>query len=122
MTKKPPANFIPNNRKPKAVGDLLNRTFRSLRIKTKVERYAAFPRWEEVVGSEIAAVAIPEKIVRGNVLQVRVKDAVWAQELQLQKEMILENLHKLNTGAAIQDIKFSTGNPRLFEKQGLFEK
>ena len=98
--------------KPQNAGDILGAIFREKRITTKVKDYSVFPMWGEVVGEAIAKVTKPEKIIKGNVLLVRVLDSVWSQELSLQKEDILEKLFEVDTGAHIQDIQFVTGDPK----------
>ncbi len=103
---------------PVGIADILERAFVAPEMKNKVREYAAFPHWEEIVGPEIAAVAMPEKIARGRVLYVRVVDAVWAQELSLMKGQLLEQIRKFGAGAVLEDIRFTVGNPRAFAAQG----
>lgn len=86
-------------------------------LKKKAEEYAAFPFWKEIVGEEIASVAVPEKIIGGRVLKVRVIDAVWAQELSLMKTELLEKIHSSGKGALVDDIRFTIGNPKSFQQQ-----
>jgi len=100
----------------KAVSSLLEGTFKAFHLKKKVASYSAFPHWEEIVGKEIAKVCVPEKIVRGNILVLRVLDAVWAQELSLRQNEILSALHAFPKGALIEDIRFVTGNPKTVQK------
>ena len=81
-------------------------------IAKKASEYSAFPYWPKVVGEQVAKNTLPEKIIGGKILVVRVLDAVWAQELALQKHEILDKLHSLGTGAPIEDIRFTTGDPK----------
>ena len=101
---------------PKSAAAVLDSTFKHLHLKNKVEEYAAFPHWPEVVGAEVSQVAIPEKIISGKILVVRVLDAAWAQELTLQKAQILEKVNSFGAGALIEDLRFVTGNPQAFKK------
>jgi predicted nucleic acid-binding Zn ribbon protein len=103
--------------KPKAAAELLSQTLRAFGLEKKAERYAAFPRWEEIVGAEIASVAIPERISRGNVLIVRVLDAAWSQELSMQKQELLAKLQAVDIGAVVDDLRFITGDPRAIQKR-----
>ena len=103
-------------RRPKSTAELVGSTLRSLRISEKLERYAAFPLWPQIAGEEIARRAVPEKITRARVLVVRVLDASWAQELSLRKPELLEKIHEIGVGAAIEDIRFVTGDPTTFPK------
>ncbi|MFN8390701.1 MAG: DUF721 domain-containing protein [Bdellovibrionota bacterium] len=111
------STFQPRHRTPELIGGILDNAFRSPVIRKKVEEYAAFPYWEQIVGEQIAAVAIPEKISRGKVLRVRVLDAVWAQELSLMKQQIIEGIHRFGRGAIVEDVKFTIGNPKSFKKE-----
>ena len=82
------------------------------RLDKKLEQYAAFPQWPEIVGEEVAAVSRPEKILGGKLLVVRVADAVWAQELSLQKHILLEKMQNAESGSLIEDIRFTIGSPK----------
>ena len=108
--------FTPKRRAISSVSTLVERAIGAHHLNQKLEQYAAFPRWREVVGDEIADIALPEKITRSNVLVVRVLDAVWAQELSLNKTSIIEKIAILGEGAVIEDIQFLTGSPNSFRK------
>ncbi len=110
------AKYRVKNKAPLPVSSVLERTLGAYRLDKKLEQYAAFPAWPEIVGEQIAAVAIPEKIVRGKTLLVRVEDAVWAQELSMMKKEILERIFQHGSGALIEDIRFATGSPKTFSK------
>lgn len=106
--------MCPGSKKAKAklIADVIGGAFSAYHLKGKVKEYAAFPYWEEIVGPDLAKVAIPERIIRRKVLVVRVLDAVWAQDLTLRKDELLSKLTEFGEGALLQDIKFVTGNPR----------
>jgi hypothetical protein len=109
------ASFSPKA-KPEAIQNVLAGALQSYALKRKVEEYAAFPYWQDIVGPEIAEIAIPEKISRGRILNVRVIDAVWAQELSLMKQRIIDGMHRFGRGAVVEDVKFVIGNPLNFKK------
>lgn len=102
--------------KPQAIEAIIERSFASFRIKSKLKNYAFFPLWKEIVGEQLFKVCKPIKIINKNVLVVEVLDAVWAQELTFKVQDILSQLQKLNQGAYIEQIKIVTGNPRDFFK------
>ncbi len=52
---------------------------------------AAQASWAEVVGEQLAAVATPVS-ERAGTLTIECADAVWAQELDLMQEQLLERL------------------------------
>lgn len=101
-----------SRRKPATAANVLSSTLKALRLDKKAEEYSAFPYWKEVVGEDIARVAVPEKIIRGKILVIRVADAVYAQELSLQKNQLLDKLHCLKKGALFEDIRFVSGSPK----------
>ena len=103
-------------RGPEKIKGILSHTLGSYVLREKAKEYSAFPFWEEIVGKDIAAVAIPEKINRGKVLVIRVLDAVWAQELSLRKTEILDGFHRFGKGAIVEDVKFIIGNPQSLQK------
>jgi predicted nucleic acid-binding Zn ribbon protein len=114
--------MIRNRSKPSAAGDILSSVFKYHRLEKKVKNYSIIPDWTQIVGQEIADVAIPEKIIAKKILVLRVKDAVWAQELALRKQEILETLYTYQTqkeeqGTIFEDLKFVTGNPKDFIKK-----
>jgi predicted nucleic acid-binding Zn ribbon protein len=102
--------------KPHAVADLISAAFKNKKVKQKLSAYSAFPHWKEIVGEEIAKVAIPEKIHRKRMLIVQVESAAWAQELTLRKQELLDRIDSFGQGAVIEDIRFITGNPARFNR------
>ena len=101
-----------NSRPVATASAILDRALQHARLQNKIREYAAFPEWETIVGEEIAKVARPEKILRGKILVVRVVDAAWAQELSMQKSMLLDRIFEHKLGATIEDIQFLSGNPK----------
>jgi len=61
--------------------------------------------WSEVVGERIAAVASPVSERAGEVL-VSCSDSVWAQELDLMQEQLLERLRERLGEQAPQTLRF----------------
>ena len=76
--------------------------------------HAVFDFWDEVVGDDIAAYARPS-LIRGTVLWLDVSDSVWMQQLQFQKNLLLEKINLRLTGTKLTDIRFqldtSLGRP-----------
>ncbi|MCB0323839.1 MAG: DUF721 domain-containing protein [Bdellovibrionales bacterium] len=89
----------------------MEKTLAAYRLDKKIEQYSAFPDWPLVVGEDIARVAKPEKILRGNTLVVRVLDAAWAQELSMLKTQLMDSIFEYGLGGTIVDIRFITGSP-----------
>jgi hypothetical protein len=63
-------------------------------------------RWEEIVGSHIAAVAHPEGI-RARVLFVTVTDAVWLQQLTFCQAQLLQKLRQVLGDVPISRVHFA---------------
>ncbi len=96
---------------PESVASLVAPSLKRLRIAGKMKQYSVFQYWPEIVGENIAKVAQPDKIVRGQILVIRVIDATWAQELTLQKTKILEKFRQVPSGPTLTDIRFVVSGP-----------
>lgn len=103
-------------KEPKAASDILAYLLKSRHLEQKISEYEAFPRWDEIVGEKFAKVCKPEKIIRGKILVAKTIDAVWAQELSMQKNTFIDKVYELGIGAYIEDIRFEVSNPKDFGK------
>ena len=70
-----------------------------------IQEQKAVSVWPEVVGENISANSLAKSISSG-ILIVEVSNAVWRQELQLQKNAIIEKINKVLTRKTIKDIRF----------------
>ena len=70
-----------------------------------IQEQKAVSVWPEVVGENISANSLAKSISSG-ILVVEVSNAVWRQELQLQKNAIIEKINKVLTRKTIKDIRF----------------
>ena len=70
-----------------------------------IQEQKALSVWPRVVGENISANSIAKSISSG-ILIVEVSNAVWRQELQLQKNIIIEKINKVLTRKTIKDIRF----------------
>jgi hypothetical protein len=91
-----------------AAGNLLQSLLQDLGLAEKLRRYRAWQVWDEVVGPQIAAHARPLRLREG-VLEVRVEQAVWMQQLQLMKPQLLARLNECLGGPEIRDIYWRRG-------------
>ena len=103
------------NSKPQSAGSILEQTLRRSGLLDKLNRYSFFSAWPEIVGAEAARASFPEKIVRDNLLVVRVVDSVWGHQLALQKIALLERIRKIDPTTTVDDIRFVSGNPKDFK-------
>ena len=89
-------------------GAVLEQSLKRLDLVARLEEYAVWPIWNDVVGKVIARNAQPEKI-RNGTLFVKVSSPVWMQQLQFMKDMIAGKLnHRLN-GEIVKNIFFMVG-------------
>jgi predicted nucleic acid-binding Zn ribbon protein len=88
-----------------AIGDALKRMLHDQELEEPIRTHTAPVVWAEIVGAEIAAATTAEA-VRGEVLFVRVKSNVWANELTFLKQDILDRLNRRLGGKTLSDIRF----------------
>ena len=93
---------------------VLAELFREKNWEARLGMHAVFGFWDEVVGDDIAVCARPS-LIRGTVLWLDVSDSVWMQQLQFQKNLLLEKINLRLTGTKLTDIRFqldtSLGRP-----------
>jgi len=98
----------PSMKKAATAGTLLSQFLQQSGLAGKLQAYESWRVWNEVVGPQIAAHAQPAKI-RDGVLDVRVDQAVWMQQLQLMKPKILARLNERLGAEVIRDIFWRRG-------------
>jgi hypothetical protein len=91
-----------------SVGDVLEQSLKRLDLAARLDDYAVWPIWNDVVGKVIARNAQPEKI-RNGTLFVKVSSPVWMQQLQFMKDMIAEKLNHRLKGETVKNIFFMVG-------------
>ena len=87
------------------IRNLLDEVFRSKGWSKRLDLYAVFQFWNEVVGKDVAKRAQPH-VIRGTVLWVKVSDSIWMQQLHLQKSILLEKINQRLRGEELGDIRF----------------
>ena len=87
------------------IGKALSGFIKDSKIEKGLEQNRAVMIWAEVFGKRIAENTEVDSVESGVVL-VRVKTPVWRQELQLQKNDIINQLNKALTKKTIKDIRF----------------
>jgi len=92
-------------RGPVRVGVALENLVRQLGIEGKLSEYGVMTQWEEIVGAQVARVAVPERIDNG-VLLVHVTSAPWRAELTMRRREILEHIRARAGRDVIRDIRF----------------
>ena len=90
------------------LGAVLEQSLKRLDLAARLEEYAVWPIWNDVVGKVIARNAQPEKI-RNGTLFVKVSSPVWMQQLQFMKDMIAAKLNHRLKGEIVKNIFFMVG-------------
>ena len=87
------------------IGKALNSFVKDSKIEKGLEQHKALGLWPIIVGDKIAENTEAESVESG-VVWVSVKNPVWRQELQLQKDQIIKKLNKALMKKIIKDIRF----------------
>jgi predicted nucleic acid-binding Zn ribbon protein len=90
------------------IGSVLEHSLKRLDLAARLDDYAIWPIWNDVVGKAIARNAQPEKIRNGTLL-VKVSSPVWMQQLQFMKEMIAGKLNQRLNAERVKTIFFMVG-------------
>jgi hypothetical protein len=88
------------------LGGILNASLDELGIRQKVMEQQTVARWAGVVGSNIAAASMADKL-RDGVLFVCCKSSTWANELSFHKEHIIKKLNSAAGKKIVKDIRFT---------------
>ena len=91
-----------------SLGAVLEQSLKRLDLAARLNDYAVWPIWNDVVGQVIARNAQPEKI-RNGTLFVKVSSPVWMQQLQFMKDMIAGKLNHRLQGETVKNIFFMVG-------------
>ncbi len=92
----------------KVSASVLEQSLKRLDLVARLDEYAVWPIWNEVVGAVIARNAQPERI-RNGTLFVKVSSPVWMQQLQFMKDMIAGKLNHRLKGEVVKNIFFMVG-------------
>jgi hypothetical protein len=98
----------PRMRRPASAADLVQQLLQQRGMEGKIEEYRAWQVWDQVVGPQIARRARPIRIREG-VLEVRVDQPVWMQQLQLLKPRILARLNEALGKELLRDLFLRRG-------------
>ncbi|MBE3590943.1 MAG: DUF721 domain-containing protein [Firmicutes bacterium] len=90
------------------LGPALDRALARLGLKPAADRQAAVRLWDEVAGAELRRHA-QAVAVRGEVLEVRVADSAWANQIALLKQDLLDRLNARLAPARLRDLRVRVG-------------
>ncbi len=103
--------------KPSSLGDILSDYLNQPGLRSRMREQKILDVWDRVVGRAIAEVTQPGT-VRNRVLQIRVINSIWMQELQFHKPLIVQKLNEFLGDPFVQDLRFVLGErkPERFPK------
>ena len=87
---------------------MIPRVFDELGLGAASSAMALQQRWPEIVGTEVAAHAVPD-VLRGRTLDVTVDTSAWCQELQLRTDELLGRLRDEFGEDAPEALRFRVG-------------
>ena len=87
------------------IGGTLKKLIKKEGLENEINQQKAIDLWEDVVGQKIKENTEPIEVQFG-VMTVKVKNSVWKQELQFQKENIIKSLNKKLIKTMIKDLRF----------------
>ncbi len=90
-------------------------------LSRRIQEQKILDSWEKAVGEIVAERTQPMR-VKNQVLQVKVSNSVWMQQLQFMKEMIIQRLHEEIKNNFLRDLRFFVGEIDLSERKGKEEK
>lgn len=87
------------------IRSLLSTIVKDKNWQQRLKMFDLFEFWNEAVGESVAGQARPY-VIRGTVLWVNVTDSVWMQQLQLQKNDLINVINSRLADEKITDIRF----------------
>lgn len=97
-----------NHHKPLSLGEVLEGFLRRSGLKRRIQEQKILDLWEGVVGQAVAERTEPIR-VQNRVLQVKVDNSVWMQQLQFMKSLILKKFQEQSGDNFLQDLRFFFG-------------
>ena len=90
---------------PKLIGGVIDSTIRVLGIGRRLKDFEVLDRWPQIVGEQIAKVAVPQRLENGK-LFVHVSQAPWRNELVFLKNALIQKINKEMEQDIVKDIVF----------------
>lgn len=93
----------------KDVSSVVDRVLNRYKIGVNSLEDRIVENWKQIVGPANATNCHPSRIDRERTLIISVSNPVIRQELQFNKRLILQNLHKIEGGKKIRTLVFKSG-------------
>ncbi len=87
------------------IGGTLKKLIKKEGLENEINQQKAIDLWGDVVGQKIRENTEPVEVQFG-VMIIKVKNSVWKQELQFQKEDMIKSLNKKLIKTTIKDLRF----------------
>ena len=87
------------------IGGTLKKLIKKEGLENEINQQKAIDLWGDVVGQKIRENTEPVEVQFG-VMIIKVKNSVWKQELQFQKNNIIKSLNKKLIKTMIKDLRF----------------
>lgn len=91
------------------MGSVLDRILTKYKIGVDSLEDKILANWPQIVGPANAKNCAPNRIEKERTLLIAVSNPVIRQELEFNKRLILQNLHKIDGGKKIRYIYFKSG-------------
>jgi len=98
----------PRMKRPTPVADLIEAVFAGKPVQKRLREMRIWQVWEEAVGQQIAAKAMPAAF-RDGTLTVRVSGSAWMQQLTMMKPQIIANLNEAAGEPLVRELFFKQG-------------
>jgi predicted nucleic acid-binding Zn ribbon protein len=87
------------------IGSIIEGIIKDTDIKKRLNESRIFTDWKEIVGSEISKKTRPERISTGT-LYLSVTTSIWANELSLMSDMLIEKINSYVGEEVVRKIRF----------------
>jgi len=87
------------------IGSIIEGIIKGTDINYRLIESKIFIHWEDIVGTEISKKAKPERITRGT-LYLSVSTSIWANELSLMSDKLIEKINSFIGEEVVKKIKF----------------
>ena len=98
------------SQKPTPLAEALQAWVKRTGLVKRMSQAVVLEEWAELVGPQIAKVAVPESVTPDGVLRVKVATAPWAAELQMMTPRIIGRLNTGRPARPITGIRWVVGS------------
>jgi len=104
-------------KEPKHINELIKTFFKTRNWSQRIDGYNLFSFWQDILPPKIACNTKPIKI-QNNTLFLMVKNHIWANEIRLRKDEIIDIINKKNDKEQIEEVIIKI-NPKKFNNRNI---